>query len=119
MALTIKVNGTALPGEVIELQPSDETLWSDGTGRGADNGLMVGSLVAKKQTWSVKWGIITMAQYNQLRNIPGEFFTLLIQDGSTTIANITCYRSPVKGTCIGKHGGTWYYKDAEVQFIER
>ena len=119
MALTVKVNGTALPGELIELQPSDETLWSDGTGRSAENGLMVGSVVAKKQTWSAKWGVITLAQYSQIRNIPEGFFTLLIQDGSTTISNITAYRSPVKGNIIGTFGGTTYVKDAEVQFIER
>lgn len=117
--LTIKVDGTALPGEVVEMKRGDETLWSDGTGRSADNGLMVGSVVASKQTWTVRWGIVTQTQYDRIRAIPTGFFALLIQEGSSTLASITCYRSNVTGEYLGVHGGTAYWRDAEVQFIER
>lgn len=119
MAITIKVNGTALPGEVVEIERGDELLWSDGTGRGAVNGLLVGSVVAAKQTWQIRWGVVTQAQYDAIRAIPQGFFTLLVQDGSSTLANLSAYRSNITGTHVGTLGGASYWKDVEVQLIER
>lgn len=118
MAITIKVNGTALPSAV-EVERGDEMLWSDGTGRGATNGLLVGSVVAKKQTFRVQWGVLTSAEYEQVRAIPEDFFTLLVQDGSATLANLPAYRSNITGSVLGTYGGTTYWKGVEVQFTEQ
>lgn len=118
MALTISVNGTALPSAV-EVERGDEMLWSEGTGRGATDGLLVGSVVAKKQTFKVRWGVLTSAEYEQVRAIPQGFFALLVKDGSTTLASMTAYRSNVTGTVLGTYAGTTYWKDAEVQFTQR
>ena len=43
-ALTVKINGTALPEGVVEMKMDNELLWSEGTGRAAENGLLVGSV---------------------------------------------------------------------------
>lgn len=117
--LTIEVDNVALPGEVVEIKRGDETLWSDGTGRSADNGYMVGSVVAAKQTWAVKWGVVTQAAYDQIRAVPSGFFGLRVTVGSSVLADITCYRSAVTGEYLGVHGGVGYWKGVEVQFIER
>ena len=126
MAITIKVNGTALPGEVVEIERGDELLWSDGTGRGAVNGLLVGSVVAAKQTWQIRWGVVTQAQNDAIRAIPQGFFTLLVQDEPSNIedepsilAYLSAYRSNITGSHVGTLGGASYWKDVEVQLIER
>lgn len=127
MAFTVKVNGTALPGEIIECRVGRELLWSEGTGRSADNGTLVGSVVSRKQTWTVTWGVITQAEYNAICAIPEGFFNLLITDGNTTLADITAYRSDIQAYLLGTFpntrlnplSGTRYWKNAEVQFTEQ
>lgn len=119
MAISLTANGTALPAELTELRRGDELLWSEGTGRGATDGLLVGSVVARKQTWQAVWAVLTKAQYDVVRAIPQGFFTLLVKDGNTTIATLTVYRSNVEGQLLGTFGGTTYWRDVSVQFIER
>lgn len=118
--LTITLNGTALPGEITALKRGDELLWSEGTGRGATNGLLTGSIVARKQTWHIEWGVITQAQYNSIRNlITGNFQTLVVVANGQTLANIVVYRGNIDGEYMGTHGGTAYWKGVTVDLIER
>lgn len=119
MALTISVNGTQLPGEIVEIRRGDELLWSDGTGRGATDGLLVGSVVAKKQTWTIRWGVVTQTDYDSIRGIPQGFFTLLVMDGLSTLFSGSAYRSNVAAEHLGSFGGTTYWKGVEVQLTER
>lgn len=119
MAITLTAAGTALPDELTGLSRGDELLWSEGTGRAATDGLMVGSVVAKKQTWTATWAMLTQAQYDVVRAIPKGFFTLLVKDGTSTVASITCYRSNVDGDLAGTFGGTTYWRNVAVQFTER
>lgn len=117
MAITLSVNGTQLPS-CTDLKRSDEMLWSEGTGRGATDGKLVGSVVATKRTFVAKWGLLSQAEYDAVRAIPTNFFTLLVKDGSTTLASITAYRSNISAEAVAAGGETWW-KDAECQFTER
>lgn len=118
--LVVKVGGTTLPGEVVELKRSDELLWSEGTGRAASTGKMAGSVVAQKQTYSLKWGVITDAQYASIRSaIGGGFLSLDVKVNGATLADCTVYRGNITAELLGVFGGTAYYKDASVELIER
>ena len=119
MGFSIKANGTALPSGVTEFKRGDELLWSDGTGRGAASGKMIGTVVASKQTYSVTWGMLTNSQYNALRNaIPKGFFTMAATSGNATLASITAYRGSISGTLVASLDAD-YWKDVKVDFVER
>lgn len=117
--LTITCNGVQMPPEIVELKRGDELLWSDGTGRGATDGLLVGSVVAAKRTWNIVWGVITQAQYGIVRNIPQGFFPVTVSMDGSTVWSGTCYRSNIAGELLGTFGGTAYWKNVEVQLTER
>lgn len=119
-ALQLSVGSTVLPGGVVELTRGDEMLWSDGTGRGASDGLLVGSVVARKQHWGIRWGVIPQSDYDAIRNaLPPRFVTFRVQIDGSTVAEIAAYRSEINGEFLGVHGGTPYWKDVEVELIER
>lgn len=118
MALIIKANGTRLP-DPVEVTRSDEMLWSDGTGRGAEDGLLVGSVVAKKQTWTVRWGVVPWSDMATIRSIPQGFFRFEAYDGTEELADFTAYRSNIQSTLVGTLSGERYWKDVEVQFTQR
>ena len=117
--LRITVGGTVLPGGVVSIKRGDELLWSEGTGRSADSGVMVGSVVASKQTWTIKWGIISQTDYNAIRAaVPGGFLTISIEvDGAVT--SFSGYRGAITAEHIGTHGGVAYWKDLTIDLIER
>lgn len=120
MGVTIRINNTTLPGGVVAIKRSDELLWSEGTGRSATSGNMVGSVVAKKQTYSIEWGVITQAQYDAIRSaIVQGFFTLTITVGSTTLANISAYRGTISGQLLSTIGTSNYWKGVTVDVVER
>ena len=119
MALTVTVGGVALPDGIVSVERGDQLLWSEGTGRSATTGEMVGSVVARKQTWAVRWGVVTQAEYDRIRAVPTGFFQVVVAEGAATLASITCYRSEVTGQYLGAQGGVGHWKDVEVQLIER
>lgn len=120
--LTITVGGTTLPGGVVELKRNDELLWSEGTGRAASSGQMVGSVVAQKQKYSIRWGVITEAQYSTIRSAIGAgFLSLAITINNASFASATVYRGTLAGEFLGVVGNTAvaYWKDVTVELIER
>lgn len=118
-SLSISLDGTALPGDVVTLKRSDELLWSEGTGRAASDGTMTGSVVAGKQTWEVAWGPVTAAQYAAIRSAAsGGFMALSIALNNSTLAACTVYRGAVGGELMGVFGGVTYYRDVSLQLIE-
>jgi hypothetical protein len=120
MAIVVKVGGTTLPDGLVELKRGDELLWSEGTGRSASSGQMVGSVVAQKQTYTLRWGVITATQYAAIRSAIGSgYLSLLITVNSSTFANITVYRGTISGDLLGTFGGTAYWKDVTVELVER
>lgn len=118
--VTVKINNTTLPGEITALKRGDELLWSEGTGRSASSGLMVGSVVAKKQTYTVSWGILTAAQYDVIKNaVVGGFFNLVITVSGTTVCNISAYRGTITGELLSTVGSAAYWKGVQVELVER
>lgn len=118
--LVISVGGTTLPDNVTSLKRSDELLWSEGTGRSASDGQMVGSVVAGKQTWEVEWGPLTAAQYATVRSaVGGGFMALSITLNGASVASCTVYRGSIAGELMGVFGGVAYYTGVAVQLIER
>lgn len=119
MALTLKCGSTTLPQGVTALKRSDELLWSEGTGRGADNGLLVGSVVAKKETYTITWGILTEAQYAVIRGLAGGFWTFNAKLGSATLANFSAYRGAVTGEFVNTISGQNYWRNVTMEVIQR
>lgn len=120
-ALELKVNGTALPDGVVGFSMNDELLWSEGTGRAAEDGLMVGSVVASKRTFTITWGVISQADYNAILGaLPGGFFGFQARTYNNLLANVTAYRGAVSGgEYVGNAGGACYWKGVSVDIVER
>lgn len=117
--VTVTVDGKALPSGLVSLKRNDELLWSEGTGRGATDGKLVGSVVARKQTYSLQWGMLTQAEYDLVKGIKGGFVPVRIAIGGATICNMTGYRSNVSGDIAGYAGGRLWWKNVSVDLIER
>ena len=120
-ALTLKANNVALPDGVIGLRMNNELLWSEGTGRAAENGLMVGSVVATKRTFSITWGVLSQAEYNALvAAVPVGFFAFYAKTYNNVLASMTAYSGGVnQGEYVGKAGGACYWKGVTVDVVER
>ena len=119
-AFQVTINSTVMPDDITDVSRSDELLWSEGTGRSATTGAMSGSVVAKKQTYTIQWGVITAAEYTTIRNaVGGGFMPLKIEVNGATLANITVYRGNISGSLLGVFGGVAYYKDVSVELVER
>lgn len=117
---SIKVGGTALPSEVTALKRGDELLWSESTGRSASTGAMTGSVVAKKQSYTVEWGVLTAAQYKSIRDaIGGDYMALAIEVNGSTAVSCTVYRGAIGGELVGVLGGVAYYRNVSVELVEK
>ena len=116
----VKIGNTTLPGDIITMKRSDELFWSEGTGRSASTGRLSGSIVARKMTYTFEWGPITQAQYDAIRTAADSatFMTLSVKVNGSTVASTTVYRSNVAGDLMQVAGGTTYYKNVSVQFVE-
>lgn len=115
--VSIKANGVTLPSPV-EITTTDEIIWSSNTGR-STSGKMIGDVVAQKQTFEIKWGVLTEAELQLIRsNILAGFhpFTLTI-DG--TAVTITSYRGNIVAPILGTFGGVTYRKEASVTIIQQ
>lgn len=120
MAISIEVAGTRLPEGLVSLSRGSELLWSEGTGRAAASGLMVGSVVAEKQTYTLTWGVIDQAAYNALiAAFPPGFFAFRVVNDGNVLADIMAYRSTVSGEHIGTHGGKSWWRGVSVDIVER
>ena len=117
---------TALPSPS-ELVLSNEMIWSENTGRaqsGANQAKMIGDVVAEKQTYAIKWGIITNSDMNSIKTkLPTGFFYFCVGTSAPTSGNnyngaTKFYRSEIQGNCL-PIGNTIYWKDVTVQVIEQ
>jgi hypothetical protein len=129
-----KADMAELPSPV-ELTPSRELIWSENTGRGqegADKAEMVGSVVGRKITYSIKWGILPYGDGSTTRDCFQRILTLLNTAGengffyfgigqslSEAKSNaIIGYRSNIDYSYLIV-GSTTYYKDISVQIIQK
>ena len=115
--ITISANGVTLPSPT-ELTTGDEIIWSANTGR-STTGMMIGDVIAQKKTFNIKWGVLTLAQFNAIKqNILSGFhaFTLTLDNSPVTV---TSYRGTLTGELLGTFGGETYYKSANVSVIQQ
>lgn len=115
--ITISANSVTLPSPV-EITTTDEIIWSSNTGR-STSGKMIGDVVAEKQTFEIKWGVLTEADFQQIRaNIRSGFhpFTITIDGTPTTI---TSYRGNIVAPILGTFAGVTYRKEASVTIIQQ
>ena len=119
-AFSARVDGTALPEGVVSFSRNEELLWSEGTGRAANSGLMVGSVVAPKTTYMISWGPITQADYAAIvAAFPLGFFAFSATAGGGSVANVTAYRGTIAAEYMGMYGGEAWWKGVSVEIIER
>ena len=62
------VNNTKVPG-IVELIPSPEPLWGEGTGRNALDGHYSGTFVGYFTTLEIKFGIVSDEEYNLIKKL--------------------------------------------------
>ena len=62
------VNNTKVPG-IVELIPSSEPLWGEGTGRNALDGHYSGTFVGYFTTLEIKFGIVSDEEYNLIKKL--------------------------------------------------
>ena len=128
MAIGIYAGSTAggvtlLPSPV-DVQVSNEIIWSEDTGRaqsGTNKAKMIGSVVAEKRTYSIKWGVLQESELNAIRNklTAGFFFFAMASSLSSARSSATkCYRSEINYDVLPV-GSTTYYKNVAVSVIEQ
>lgn len=114
---------TILPSPVA-LTPSNELIWSENTGRaqsGVNKAKMIGDVVAEKQTYAIKWGILTETEYVTIKSkLTAGFFYFAAATSAQTAAAAAkrYYRSQITGEVFSV-GSAIYYKDVEVSVIEQ
>ena len=115
-----------------DVNPTAEIIWSEDTGRaqsGVDKAKMIGSVVAEKNTYSIKWGILPATSddkenYKRIKdNLPPGFFYFCIATTPPDANNNyhgaqKYYRSEIQSDLLPV-GGTLYYKDISVQVIQQ
>lgn len=118
MSLVIKAKGVVLPSPT-ELSTGDEILWSSNTGRSTDSGKMLGDIIARKETLSIKWEYLTRAEQQVIvQNMADTFFDFTMSfDGVDE--TITCYRAPIQSELLGYVGGICYYKTVTCELVEQ
>lgn len=117
MSVSVRAGGTVLPSPT-EVTVADEIVWSANTGRTA-SGLMVGDAVAEKKTVTLRWGVLTLAEAELLREklTSGFFPAVLTLDGDTV--TMESYRGTLTRELLGTFGGVTYCRSASVTLIQR
>ncbi len=117
MSVSITAGGTVLPSPT-ELAASDEIIWSADTGR-SEAGAMLGDVVAEKQTWEIRWGVLTKAARELIRaKLTSGFIPVTITIDGTAVT-LTVYRGTLTGSVLGTFGGVTYFKDVAVTLIQQ
>lgn len=117
------VVGDKLPSPV-EVSPTHEVIWSEDTGRaqsGINKAKMIGSVVAQKRTYNIKWGVLTEGEFSSLKSkMPAGFyrFGLGTSVGGATSDSIVVYRSEINYSIL-PIGNEVYYKDVGCSVIEQ
>lgn len=119
MGLTIKANGVTLPSPV-EISSTDEIIWSSNTGRSTKSGKMLGDVIAEKQTFSIKWGILSKTEQKKIRNNLRSGFHAVSFIFSDETVTLTSYRGTITSEHLGYIGdGVYYYKSVTCEIIEQ
>lgn len=119
MGLTIKANNVVLPSPT-EISTTDEIIWSSNTGRSTTSGKMLGDVIAEKQTFSIKWGILAKSEQKKIKNnLKSGFHPVYFIFDDETVA-LTSYRGTITSQHLGYIGdGIYYYKSVSCDIIEQ
>ena len=117
--MTLEINGVSVPQPIKGgFTVTPEPIWSSNTGRTA-TGLMVGDIVATKDTISIEWQNLTDSEVQRILNaVKGKaFFSIRYSTfGSSTVTK-TVYRG--SGTPKMQRGDTGLYTSVTLQLIEQ
>ena len=116
----------------VDVSPTAEIIWSEDTGRaqsGSDKAKMIGSVVAEKETYNIKWGVLpaTSADKENYKRIKdcltaGFFYFCMATtppEQSNNYHNAKkFYRSEIQSDLL-PIGGDLYYKNIAVQVIQQ
>ena len=115
---------TALPSPV-SIQTTREQIWSEDTGRaqsGANQAEMIGTSVAEKMTYAIKWGVLDSTDFNTIvTNLPKGFFYFGVAQTEPSSPS-KYYRSEITYDIIQAMSNgalTTFYKDVSVSVIQK
>ena len=117
-------NGVTLLPSPSEVTPTREIIWSENTGRaqsGSDQAKMIGDVVAEKDTYAIKWGVITSTDLNSITSKlkAGFFYFALAPDLATAKSQAKkFYRSEIVYDVLAI-GSEVFYKNVTVSVIEQ
>ena len=119
MGLIIKANGVVLPSPT-EITSTNEIIWSSNTGRTTTSGKMLGDVIAEKETFSIKWGVLTREEQRKIiNNMKPGFYPISFVFNDETIT-LDSYRGTITSQHLGYVGdGTYYYKSVSCDIIEQ
>lgn len=105
----------------ISVSPTREQIWSEDTGRaqsGSNQAEMIGTSIAEKMTYAIKWGILTEAELSSITsNMPKGFFYFGIGTSKPSSPN-KYYRSEITYEIIQTEEGI-RYKDVATSAIQK
>ena len=121
MAIMKLYAGTATPltelPSPVSVQITHEQIWSEDTGRaqsGANQAEMIGTSVAEKFTYNIKWGVLNATDLNTIvTKMPRGFFYF----GESATSTTKYYRSEI--TYDRVQAEDVYYKDVSVSVIQK
>lgn len=126
MVLTVKdlyVDGVKLPTPKLDgLIITSNKLWSANTGRLESSGEMVGTIVAVKNTISIKWPPLTMEQIQTIESAVSSltaFHTLKYTDMTGQVFQRQVYFGDPTYTIYSYSEAIQWIKDAAVDAIEK
>ena len=117
-------NGVTLLPSPSEVTPTREIIWSENTGRaqsGSDQAKMIGDVVAEKDTYAIKWGVITSTDLNSITSKlkAGFFYFALAPDLATAKSQAKkFYRSEIVYDVLAI-GSEVFYKNVTVSVSEQ
>ena len=113
-------NMTLLPSPV-SISTTNEQIWSEDTGRaqsGSNQAEMIGTSIAEKVTYAIKWGVLTGAELSTIKaNMPKGFFYFGIGKTKPTSPS-KFYRSEIAYDIL-QASDEVMYKDVSVSVIQK
>ena len=113
--------GDELPSPV-SCSPTSEQIWSEDTGRaqeGSNLARMIGKSITSKQTYAIKWGVLTESEFNSITSkLTRGFFKFGLSTNGSLPSGGSFYRSEISYELL-QAGDEVFYKDAQVSVIEQ
>ena len=108
----------------VEVTPSMELIWSENTGRaqsGSNRAKMIGDVVAEKNAYNIKWGILEASDFTAITtHLKAGFFYFAVASSLASARAIatTYYRGNISYSLLSV-GSETYYKDVTVDVIQQ